>query len=180
MMNGIYRNIHKNTLSFEDLKDIFESKAVVINEGLQQNCDFLIIEMCRMFPNTQILSFYQSSNHYLSIFEQLKCTTPIIITPYDNKNPFSFNLDFPLIIDNSYSYFLHGGKKIDNGNVIYIFRAGSFQPKDLYLGQVIVELSSLKSGISNEIDGFIKIFDRENVYKEMKYKIRNNFILCIE
>ncbi|EPR77908.1 hypothetical protein SLOPH_2730 [Spraguea lophii 42_110] len=84
------------------------------------------------------------------------------------------NKDNILVVDDMYTYNSFIGEIDSNG--IFIYRSDSFCSKDFYLYDYIIELIPPKSGLSNVLDGYIVIRNREEIVYKTKYKIERDNI----
>lgn len=142
---------------------IFTGKKIAINERNHLNADFLLKDIIYYFKDAQIISFYNTKDYYKEITKNAQ-------SYIENKNIVQSEVQ---IIDDYFT-----ARRMEytaNGNTIfYVFRSNSFAGKDLYLADYIIDLFPLKSGVCKEIDGNIRIYERERVIYESKYKVTRN------
>ncbi|KAM0675113.1 hypothetical protein GVAV_001455 [Gurleya vavrai] len=154
---------------FLNLKTPF---TVSINEKDYTNVDFLIVEIVKVFPGAQIISFYNKTIHYKTIlsFHNVNCDIQSIF-----ENQINISKDV-LIIDDYYTARKFLKEDLNGKTVFYIFRSNTFVKNDLYLSNFNIKCQSLESGISTVLDGTILIFDRNNEILNMKYKVKKREI----
>ncbi|KAM0676670.1 hypothetical protein BDAP_002784 [Binucleata daphniae] len=153
------------------MKDLIEkTNSLSIIEKNNQNIDFLLLELLKTYEETQIISFYQSKNHYEMITAGLDTQTSI--QTIFESNQFTFNNEICIIDDyhsakNYIQQFEKNCKK-----VVRIYRSNTFQDCDMYLSDINISVDALPIGNSALLDGIITIFDREQTYAAYKYKIK--------
>lgn len=139
---------------------IFDNKSVLVDESLGQNCDFLLMELCKIYKYS-IFQFNDSGTHMKALIARCGVTATV-------KSIYDSTYDNEEMIDDVYTQKQLGYHQMAK---IYIYRSGTASVKDYYKYDLIVKIDNLMSGCSNEIDGTIRIFQRDTVYCNIKYKI---------
>lgn len=133
--------------------------TLLVDEKLGQNCDFLLLELCKHF-NYSIFQWNDNENYLKKAFSKYN----VFPTINDCRNEYK-NED---ILDDIYTMKTLG---FDHKGKVGIFRSGTATVKDYYDYDVVVVIEKLKSGCTNKIDGNIKVIQRDNVILECKYKV---------
>ncbi|KAM0680276.1 hypothetical protein GINT2_001662 [Glugoides intestinalis] len=161
--------------SFEEVfdKSIFQKNTILIDEQLSQNCDFLILELVRLFGFT-VFQWNDAGEFLRSEMEKWNIFG-IVGSYYDfNAENESFYKQKSDINDDILAQRMLGHcikSKID------IFRAATASPKDYYDYDIVIKIEKLISGCSNKIDGQISIFKRDQILYKLKYKITTDNVL---
>lgn len=158
-------------LSFENIwdKSIFETESILIDECLPLNCDFLIMELVRAFGYS-VYQWNETGEHLKTILSKYNLATNVhsaYTTRYNSEE----------IIDDIYVQKMLG---CPIKSKINIYRSSTATEKDYYDYDLIIKISKLKSGCSSKIDGEIKIFRRDKVFHNLKYKILVDRVLYFE
>lgn len=170
--------------TFEDLfNSNIRGGRILIDEDPQCNCDFLIVEMVKCFKKNLIL-FNNTKEHFSQIFDNMNIefntqNTPLLRSVYDidQSDEKSFqNLMKECFedVENFIADDVWTQRNVFKDNTrftIGVFRSGTAIQSDYYDYDVIVKISKLKSGWSSQIDGTIRVFSRNVVYSEAKYKV---------
>lgn len=179
-----------------DRKLVINKRIAIIEESFA-DCTFLIKELSCLLQINYLFSFYKKKEFYGHTNFQIDT----VFEPFysnnlsfdvnkrycyrdqnnikNNSNP-SFYMDIKTILDN----------KIKNLNVIIddfktakeifniievptiaIFRSDSFNSNYIYDFDIIFEVKPLKSGISPLYDGVLKIFERDIIHINKKYRV---------
>merc|ERR1712062_146889 len=150
----------------KDVVHKLKGKKVAIIEQSYTDCTFVIEALINSLHIQHIFSFYGNKEFYSHL--DVKISTIF-------ENDFSVqilqeNMKNIIVIDDFHTYKNMYRKGFEEFPSISIFRSNSFDFKDSYEFDIIIEVNSLKSGFSSIYDGYIKIYDRDIVYLEEKYK----------
>lgn len=161
--------------SFEEVvdKSIFGNCTVLIDEQLPQNCDFLILEFVRLFGFT-IFQWNDQGEFLRSELEKWNIYGTVN-SYYDfnseNENVCNPNND---INDDIFAQRMLG---YDVKSKVNVFRSSTATTRDYYDYDIIIKVEKLISGCSSKIDGQIRIFRRDQVLYDLKYKITSEKVL---
>lgn len=152
----------KNEQGINELADlgILKDKSILIDESLGQNCDFLLMELIKIFKFT-IFQWNDSGSHFRNILKKYGVeahVASIFDTAYNEED----------IIDDVYTQRKLG---YDFKSKINVFRSGTAIKIDYYDADIILKISNLDSGCTSQIDGTIKAFERDKCLLSLKYKI---------
>lgn len=156
---------------FEDIfdKSIFEKNTVVIDEDTSQNCDFLLLELVRTFGYA--IFQWNDSGEFLKETLSKYNVNARVASIYDAV------FDSEEILDDIYTQKRLGFEYISKINV---FRSSTATTLDFYNYNLVVKISKLESGVSSKMDGTIKVFKRDHVYYDLKYKVFSDRIVYFE
>ncbi|ELA42450.1 uncharacterized protein VICG_00549 [Vittaforma corneae ATCC 50505] len=156
---------------FEEVFDmsIFQENTIVIDEDTSQNCDFFILELVKAF-NYTIFQWNDSGEFLKSSLGKYNAQATI-------KSVYTSEFNSEDIIDDIYTQRKLGYCHISKVNV---FRASTATARDFYDYDIVVKIYKLRSGCSSKIDGSIKVFRRDKIYYDLKYKVFSDRIVYFE
>lgn len=140
---------------------IIKGKKICIDEVLPQNVDAIVIEIADLIK-AKIFSFSETIEHYQKIAREYNKNI-YINSIYNNEFIESEIIDDIWTAKNIHGLFPEGH--------IYIYRSNTCDKIDWYLYDVIIRVLPLSSGVSNKIDGTIKILSKNKKEIEFKYKV---------
>lgn len=148
---------------------IFAGSTILIDEDTSQCCDFFILELIRELKYS-LFRWNDSTETFAMILK--KCNVDgdvrsIYTTEYNSED----------ILDDVYVQ-----RKIGHANMakVGVFRSSTATLRDYYDYDIVVKIERLISGLSSKIDGSIRMFKRESVYCNVKYKIYEDRIAYYE
>lgn len=158
----------------EELMDmnILKNKKIAIIEN-DVNVDFLIKEITSIYKDVQIISFYNNSDHYSTLLKEFNFSNENIFTCFESND---YNIKSSTIIVDDFYTANKNNFNFKANTMFCIFRSNTFEERFLYFYDIIIECNQLRSGKSKNLDGMIDVYDRENVYANFKYKVKNNEI----
>lgn len=156
---------------FEEIfdKSLLENNTVMIDEKLSQNCDFIILELVKIFKYT-VFQWNDSGKFLKSTLNKYNVEATInsiYSSEYNNED----------IIDDVYVQKLKNCSFISKVN---IFRSSTANQEDYYKYGIIIKVDKLMSGCSNKIDGTMQIFKRDQMFCNAKYKVFSDRIAYYE
>lgn len=156
---------------FEEVfdKSIFQENNIIVDEDVSQNCDFFILELARTF-NYSIFQWNDSGEFLKAILKKYNVQTAV-------NSIYDCEYSSEDIIDDVYVQRKLGASHVSKVN---IFRSSTATVRDYYDYDIVVKIDKLKSGCSSKIDGSVKVFRRDKVYYNLKYKIFSDRIAYFE
>lgn len=157
------RTLVLQMMKFESFKprSFYADKKIAVVERSYCDCTFLISEFQQMFEPINTFSFYKNADfyEYREIFAD---------TIFETE----FKEEENAIIDDYHTAKSIFGMKIQPK--VCIFRSDSFSYKDAKDFDLICEIKPLKSGISDQYEGQLRIFTRDVTHLNLKYKIHDD------
>lgn len=148
---------------------LFRENRVLVDEDLSQNCDFFILELVGALRYT-VFQANDSGELLMSAMSKRNLLTKVgsaYASAYDGED----------IIDDVATLRRLGQTLVAKVN---IFRSSTATVRDYYDYDLVVKIGGLKSGWSKKIDGTIKVFKRDTVYRNLKYKVHPSRIEYFE
>lgn len=160
-------HVNQKSISFREIAPMFEKGKICIVERTFTNVDFLIKDICDVYEEIEIISFYDTAEHYKS----LEIANKIHLLPLKDS---SVARNKKYLIDNVYdSYTIPGCRSYISQleDAIFIYRSGTAAISDYYKYDTIVYVSDLECGISEYLDGSILIKNRYEVFYNLFFKL---------
>lgn len=160
--------------SFCEVFDIsvFAGKDVCVCEIGIANVDFLIADLANAL-GYPIVSFYDTKSHYKSVLGQYHKDCNVAVRSHLDGDDLEISGG---IVDDVFTMKERTEYRPSTKSV-YVYRSDTCKARDYYDFDLVVEVTSLKSGVSLHADGNVKVFDRDNTYYDAQYKVTRNKIL---
>ncbi|KAG0442335.1 hypothetical protein DMUE_0347 [Dictyocoela muelleri] len=159
--------VNKKEIMIEEIVPLLMDKKVCIIENCFSNVDFLIKDVCKFYKNIEILTFYDTEEHYKALDIPNKIH-------YRNINLEKYENDKYFLIDDVFNFFNNSNFYILNDKLekgIFIYRSNSAIYSDFYKFDVVILVNDLNCGLSEYLDGNIIIKDRYEIYYDLYFKI---------
>lgn len=161
---------------FQRFEDVFDThflskKTICVAEKGSTSADFIIVDLAKAL-NYPVVSFYDTKSHYKSIFRKYYGNEDVSVMSWLENDRLDADSG---ILDDALTMKKAGYRP--KGISVWVYRSDTCDVCDYYNFDLILEVSPLKSGVSMEVDGYVRVFDRENVYYDVQYKITKCRIL---
>jgi len=141
-------------------KQLISRSTVLLDEDITQSCDFFILELVRELQYSVFQ--WNDSGEFLRRAYGKYNVQPRVSSAY------TADYGSEDILDDVYVQRRLGHSA--RGKV-GVFRSSTATARDYYDYDVVVKIDRLSSGFTAKMDGCIRMFSRDRVYCDMKYKV---------